>query len=121
MIVSILSGFSFINEGRIQKMAILIVINNKEKYNSQIFYTVSYTDVPNLAPFKIGIDMAKNLILFFKNTDTSKPPIKIIDLNNPDEIITDFEIPRAISGRIIMRILACLRDNNFPDDISYSA
>lgn len=102
-------------------MGVLVKIKAKQQENSVIYYTVLYTDFPEILPFKIAIDSVKKHIYIFKDLNIHDTAIKIIDMNNEDDPIGDCQIPFPIIGSIIKSVLKCFRENNFPEDISYRA
>lgn len=102
-------------------MGILVEINDKYQQGSMIYYTVPYTGFTEVLPFKIGIDIEKKYVYIYKDLNVYGTPIKIIDMNDMDKPIGDCQIPSKIVGVVIIRVLKCFRENNFPDDISYCA
>lgn len=102
-------------------MAILIEIKDKKTIGDNIYYTVYSADYKNLLPFKVGINVNKKYIYFFRDLDSSKAPEKVIDLNS-DKPIGNFKIiPNEVASIVIKRILRCFRENEFASNISFSA
>jgi len=102
-------------------MGILVEIKNKQHEGSVVYYTIPYTGFTELLPFKIGIDTEKKYVYIYKDLNIHDMPIKVIDFNDEDKPIEKCQIPSKVIGIIIIRVLKCFRENNFPDDISYCA
>lgn len=101
-------------------MGILIEIKDKQQKDSLIFYSVPYTGFTELQPFSIGIDPINKLLFFFENTNISVEPKIILDLKDEEKIISNFGIPMRVVAIIIRQVSRCLREHNFPDNISFA-
>lgn len=100
-------------------MGYFVKINQKLEERPMIYYVVSSSDYSENSSFKIGIDIEKKYIYFYKDLNTSIRPIKIIDLNDVDSPIEAFGIPPWILGAVIRKTLKCFCENDFPEDISF--
>lgn len=97
-------------------MSIVIEIKKTNVINDVHYYSVK-SDHKGRSLFYIGIDSKKNQIMFFDD-DTFSNSIAIID-QTQGVIKGDVCLYPAVSGRVLVKAYQALKENSFPDDISW--
>lgn len=68
--------------------------------------------------FYVALSAEKQTISFYKDQEL-KHLLKVIDVNDPTQTIEVDGIPSGTTGRVIMRCLRALRENNFSESMGY--
>jgi len=102
-------------------MALYIKIEKIKEENKTAYYSVS-TQAFGGANFYIAIDKSNQTIKLYQNNDFSKPPIRVIDYNNPEEKVGTFlNVNPGVLGRVMMQAMKVFHLDEFPEYLDYAA
>jgi hypothetical protein len=84
------------------------------------YYEVSTEDFGG-AHFYIGINKSAQIINFYTSSDLNKP-VKVVDCTRKNDPISTMDnVPMAIFGRVIIKVMRSFNLDIFPNYLSYEA